>query len=36
MYRKIGVVVTALSCLTIGMVAASGGAASAATGTGDH
>jgi peptide/nickel transport system substrate-binding protein len=32
MYRKIGVVLTALSCLTIGMVAASEGAASAATG----
>ena len=31
MYRKIGVVLTALSCLTIGMVAASVGAASAAS-----
>jgi len=31
MYRKIGVVLTALSCLTIGIVAASEGAASAAT-----
>jgi peptide/nickel transport system substrate-binding protein len=31
MYRKIGVVLTALSCLTIGMVAASEGAASAST-----
>src|SRR5665213_946939 len=31
MFRKIGVVLTALSCLSIGMVAASIGAASAAT-----
>jgi peptide/nickel transport system substrate-binding protein len=31
MYRKIGVVLTALSCLTIGMVAASVGAASASS-----
>src|ERR1700691_2964545 len=33
MYRKIGVVLTALSCLTIGIVAASGGASAAATGS---
>ena len=33
MYRKIGAVVTALSCLTIGLVVASEGASSAATGS---